>query len=58
MSLAVKQLERIFNHLADIVSGPISQDNLPDILEFAATLLILREFMYHLRFNQIQIMNP
>ena len=57
MMMSLDAMEQVFNRFADIVSGrPVSQDTLPDSLEFAATLLILREWMHHLRFEYIIIL--
>ncbi len=50
-------VEASFNRLADLASGrPASQDKLPTHAESAATLLILREFMHHLKFMSITVM--
>ena len=58
MLLSLDAMERVFNRFADIVSGrPASQDTLPDTRAFAATLLILREWMHHLRFESIHIVS-
>ena len=58
MVLSIEALERTFNRFADIVSGrPATQENLPAEHEFATSLLILRELMHHLRFEQITIIN-
>ena len=49
-------MERVFNRLAGIITGlPASQDVLPASIEFAATLLILREVMHHLGYLDIRI---
>jgi hypothetical protein len=56
MLLSLEAMEQVFNRFADIVSGrPATLDLLPDSPEFAATLLILREWMHHLRFEKIYI---
>jgi exopolyphosphatase/pppGpp-phosphohydrolase len=49
-------VEQTFNRLAAIVQGrPASLDSIPTTAEFAATLLILREFMHHLNFASIDV---
>jgi hypothetical protein len=49
-------MEQIFERLATIISGrPASSDTLPTDNAFAATLLILRELMFHLKFTEIRI---
>ncbi len=54
--LPLESLERVFNRLTAIAEGrPASQDTLPADNEFAATLLIVREFMHHLRFPSLVI---
>jgi hypothetical protein len=54
--LSIQDMEHAFTRLAAIISGrPASQDILPTTNAFAATLLILREVMHHLRFRNITI---
>jgi hypothetical protein len=54
--LSIQDMEHAFTRLAAIISGrPASQDILPTTNAFAATLLILREVMHHLRFTNITI---
>jgi len=54
--LSIQDMEHTFTRLAAIISGrPASQDILPTGNTFAATLLILREVMHHLRFRNITI---
>ncbi len=56
MQLSVEAVERSFDLLAALVQGrPASSAGLPNTAEFAATLLILREFMHHLQFAAIRI---
>ena len=56
MVLGLDALERVFNALASVVMGsPASQANLPAGSDFAATVLILREFMHHLKFASITV---
>ncbi|MFM9899848.1 MAG: hypothetical protein ACKVOT_02440 [Polaromonas sp.] len=55
-ALTLEQVERPFNQLAARAEGrPASQLDIPDTPEFAATLLILREFMHHLGFEAVQV---
>lgn len=54
MVLDIDSLEWCFNHFADVISGyPAILEGLPTEPEFAATLLILREWMHHLHFTHI-----
>ena len=54
--LPIKDMEDVFSRLAIIISGrPYSTDTLPESTSFAASLLILREFMHHLGFQNIII---
>jgi exopolyphosphatase/pppGpp-phosphohydrolase len=54
--LGLEAMERIFGRLAAITLGrPASQEGLPSSAAFAATLLILREFMHHLIFSSITV---
>lgn len=54
--LTLEAVERMFNRLADIVAGrPAQLDSLPMDGEFAATLLILREFMHHLQLPSLRV---
>lgn len=49
-------LEAIFGRLSAIISGrPASSDTLPQTATFAAALLILREVMFHLGFEGINL---
>lgn len=49
-------LEAIFGRLSAIISGrPASSDTLPQTATFAAALLILREVMFHLGFEEITL---
>jgi exopolyphosphatase/pppGpp-phosphohydrolase len=48
-------IEQLFGRLTAIISGrPLSSDNLPATNSFVATLLILREVMFHLKFMSIK----
>ncbi len=54
-TLTIEQVERLFNQLAARSEGrPASHADVPDDPGFAATLLILREFMHHLNFDRIK----
>ena len=54
--LGLEAMERIFGRLAAVTLGrPAAQESLPSSTAFAATLLILREFMHHLKFASIGI---
>ena len=56
MTLSLDTVERIFERLAAVTLGrPASQEGLPTSATFAATLLILREFMHHLKFQSITV---
>ncbi len=53
--LSLEAVERLFDLLAALSSGrPASSAGIPDNPAFAATLLILREFMHHLKFASIR----
>ena len=55
-SLALDEVERLFQQLAAVAQGrPASSSGLPPGADFAATLLILREFMHHLGFEAILV---
>ena len=54
VNLVLDAMEQTFNRLAAVAEGrPAIQEGLPDSPEFAAALLILREFMHHLRFASV-----
>jgi exopolyphosphatase/pppGpp-phosphohydrolase len=56
MILSLEAVERTFDLLASLVLGrPASSAGIPTHPAFAATLLILREFMHHLKFESICI---
>jgi exopolyphosphatase/pppGpp-phosphohydrolase len=58
MRLTLEAMERLFNRLSAVVEGsPASHQGLPESNTFAATLLILREFMHHLQFAQIEVLH-
>ncbi len=59
MVLSLEAVERTFDLLASLVLGrPASSAGVPTHPAFAATLLILREFMHHLKFDSICIGTP
>lgn len=50
------ELENVFSRFAAISAGlPASQDVLPPSVEFAAYLLILREIVHHLDFEEVLV---
>jgi hypothetical protein len=54
--LPVESVEHTFNRWVDWVEGrPASQDGLPHSASFAASLLILREFMHHLQVPGVRL---
>lgn len=56
MHLGRAEVERTFDRLTYVIEGrPASSEGLPEAHEFAATLLILREFMHHLGFSSITV---
>jgi NADP-dependent 3-hydroxy acid dehydrogenase YdfG len=57
--LSTEAMERVFDRLAAVVTGSsAARQGIPAGREFAATLLILREFMHHLRFTSITCAGP
>ena len=58
MQLSLEAMERVFNRLSAVVEGsPAAHQGLPESNHFAATLLILREFMHHLQFAQVEVVH-
>ena len=58
MRLSIEAMEQSFNRLASVSLGrPAAHVGLPTSPAFAATLLILREFMHHLHFACIQVLD-
>jgi exopolyphosphatase/pppGpp-phosphohydrolase len=56
ISLPLADVEQLFQQLAAVSQGrPASSSGLPSGIAFAATLLILREFMHHLGFEAVAI---
>lgn len=59
MQLSIEAMERIFDRLTSVVLGrPSAHEGLPTANTFAATLLILREFMHHMQFSRIALLEP
>jgi hypothetical protein len=59
MHLSIDAVERQFDLLAALTQGrPATSAGIPTDIGFAATLLILREFMHHLQFSAITITSP
>jgi exopolyphosphatase/pppGpp-phosphohydrolase len=57
LPLPIEAVEQVFALLASHSLGrPVSSAGIPDNPAFAATLLILREFMHHLKFTSISVM--
>lgn len=57
LCLDLEAMERVFSRLAAVIQGkPAAHEGIPDDNAFVATLLILREFMHHLRFASIHIL--
>lgn len=55
-SVPVDAVEQVFSLLASHSLGrPAASAGIPDSPAFAATLLILREFMHHLKFTSINV---
>ncbi len=54
--LSLDALERLFQCWTAVINGsPASQQGIPNDAEFGATLLILREFMHHLKFTSLTL---
>ena len=57
LPLPIEAVEKVFALLASHSLGrPVSSAGIPGNPAFAATLLILREFMHHLKFTSISVM--
>jgi exopolyphosphatase/pppGpp-phosphohydrolase len=57
-TLSLEAMERTFKRLIAMVEGsPAAHQGLPATNYFAAALLILREFMHHLQFAHIVVLN-
>jgi exopolyphosphatase/pppGpp-phosphohydrolase len=58
MHFGLTEVETTFDRLVSIVHGrPASAEGLPTNHGFAATLLILRELMHHLKFSSIAVIS-
>jgi len=58
LKLGIAEVETTFDRLVYVLQGrPASSEGLPESPEFAATLLILREFMHHLKFSSITVVD-
>jgi len=56
MMLSLDAVERTFDRLVSVALGmPAAHEGLPATPEFAATLLILREFMHHMQLSTITV---
>ena len=56
LTLSIERVEETFDRLAAVSLGrPAAHEGLPDSVAFAATLLILREFMHHMNFASLTI---
>ena len=56
LTLSLEVMEKTFDRLASVSLGrPAAHEGLPDSTAFAATLLILREFMHHLKFASLTV---
>lgn len=59
MTLPIDAMERVFSRLAAVVNGrPARSEGIPEDNAFAIRLIILREFMHHLGFEQMVILPP
>lgn len=56
MRLTLEAMERLFQRLAAVSEGrPAVSEGLPESVEFATTLLLLRELMHHMPFGQLHL---
>lgn len=56
IAMPLDAMERVFERLAAVAEGrPVVREGLPQGADFAAALLILREFMHHLRFGSVAV---
>jgi exopolyphosphatase/pppGpp-phosphohydrolase len=57
MVLSLDAMERSFERLSRVVQGmPAAHEGLPANNRFATALLILREFMHHLQFSHVTVL--
>lgn len=55
-TLTLELVESLFNRLVAVSEGrPASQESMPTDKRLFASLLVLREFMHHLRFTQVTL---
>ena len=55
-TLDLEAVERLFQRWIAVINGsPASQQGIPNDAAFGTTLLILREFMHHLKFTSITL---
>jgi len=58
LTLPIELVEKTFDRLTAVSLGrPAAHEGLPGSAAFAATLLILREFMHHMKFASLTIRN-
>jgi len=58
LTLSIELVEKTFDRLTAVSLGrPAAHEGLPGSAAFAATLLILREFMHHMKFASLTIRN-
>lgn len=56
MQLSLEAMERLFQRLAVVSEGrPAASEGLPESVEFATTLLLLRELMHHMPFGVLHL---
>ncbi|MBB6563468.1 exopolyphosphatase/pppGpp-phosphohydrolase [Acidovorax soli] len=56
MQLSLEAMERLFQRLAAVSEGrPAASEGLPESVEFATTLLLLRELMHHMPFGVLHL---
>lgn len=59
MLLTLEAMERLFQRLAAVSEGrPAASEGLPESVEFATTLLLLRELMHHMPFGELHLAVP
>lgn len=56
---SIDEVERAFNHLADVAAGlPAHRVGLPEQPRFVAALLVVRELMHHVGWEELQLPLP
>lgn len=54
--LSIKQTERLYQRLVKVANGyPAKSEGLPDKVEFAFYLILLREIMHHWQFDELYL---